>query len=73
MELGGGWSRWTLESGRVSEGFLSLEAGRWQPAAWRVSHGRVWAVGCGRVAVASWAVARGPVGLTDIRIIGYGY
>jgi hypothetical protein len=58
MELGGGWSRWTLESGRVvelSEGF----AVEWPS-------GRVWAV-------ASWAVARGPVGLTDIRIIGYGY
>jgi hypothetical protein len=41
MELGGGWSRWTLESGRVSEGFQDIRtAAGMQPGGFRVEAGR---------------------------------
>jgi hypothetical protein len=78
MEHGVGRRLESLDSGEWpgERGFPF--AGSQQPGGFRGRRvewpsGRVWAVGCGRVAVASWAVARGPVGLTDIRIIGYEY
>jgi hypothetical protein len=58
MELGGGWSRWTLESGRVvelSEGFLSLAAWRVSRSSGRVVEFGLWPRGRGLVGCGSWA------------------